>query len=164
MVSLNRPSLPPACNRSALWLSFLTSFPQASSSLPSPHISPTDEDLLQGEVLAAAPAPGPAGLQQAGQSLTVHQQCHQVEQGWSHPLNLIRSSRQWGCDPTGVASQSHTDPGDQAGEKLTYSTTQRKVAPRLGLNGVPSIPPPNSGQGVGLSWGCSGPLKPISAL
>lgn len=39
MMSLNSASLPPACKRSALWLSFLAAFQQASSSPPSPHIS-----------------------------------------------------------------------------------------------------------------------------
>lgn len=39
MMALNSASLPPACKRSALWLSFFAAFQQASSSPPSPHIS-----------------------------------------------------------------------------------------------------------------------------
>lgn len=58
----------------------------------------------------------------------------------------------------GLQNRPDIEPGDQAGEKPTYSTAKGKVTPGLSLNGAPGC-----GQGVGLSWGCSGPLRPIKA-
>lgn len=150
-MSLNSPSLLQVLSLLAVLLPSFNKLPQLCT-LPVFHKGPTAEDSLGvGRFLLLSPH---RDLQQGGQLLMVHQQPHGMERGWSHPGSPVGSSRRWGCS-IGPDIKS----GDQAGKKPTYSTAKGKVASGLSLNGAPG-----RGQGVGLSWGCSGPLKLIGVI
>ena len=70
--------------------------------------------------------------------------------GWSYPLGAAGSE---------AAMEVQRQAWRAGWGEPTHSTARGKVAPELSLNGAPGW-----GQGVGVSRGCSGPSRPISAL